>query len=101
MYILLEDAKKHLNLDSDYIDDDSYIISLIEVAEDAVAKSIDKNLKDCLKSGKLIPSVRHAILLLLGTWYNARENVTFGKPVEVPNTLQYLVSLNKHYHINP
>ena len=40
----LETAKKHLNLDDSFNDDDSYITLLIQAAEDAVSKHIDKPL---------------------------------------------------------
>ena len=41
MYVTLESAKKHLNLDDSFNDDDSYISLLIQAAEDAVSKHID------------------------------------------------------------
>lgn len=43
MYITLDEAKKHLNVESDFTEDDSYITSLIEVAEAKVAAEL------CLK----------------------------------------------------
>ncbi len=36
MYVTLDEAKKHLNIDADFTDDDAYITSLIEVSEDSV-----------------------------------------------------------------
>ena len=36
MYVTLDEAKKHLNVDADFTDDDAYITSLIEVSEDSV-----------------------------------------------------------------
>ena len=36
MYILLDTAKQHLNIDKDFKDDDNYIIHLISVAEDTM-----------------------------------------------------------------
>lgn len=38
MYVTLETAKKHLNLDNSFTDDDSYISLLINASEDAVSK---------------------------------------------------------------
>ena len=46
MYIYLEDAKKHLNINKDFLDDDMYIASLIQVAEEIVEKDIDTRLAD-------------------------------------------------------
>ena len=36
MYLTVEDAKRHLNIDATFTDDDGYISDLIDVAEDAV-----------------------------------------------------------------
>ena len=36
MYVTLEETKKHLNIDESFKDDDVYINSLVQVAEDAV-----------------------------------------------------------------
>ena len=36
MYITIDEAKKHLNVDDSYKDDDTYIGDLIKVAEDSV-----------------------------------------------------------------
>ena len=44
MYVTLEQAKKHLNIDSDFNEDDDYIMQLINVAEIAVEKHIDCDL---------------------------------------------------------
>lgn len=48
MHIELEDIKKHLNLDEDYTDDDSYLVYLESVAEQLVEKHIDKTLEDMI-----------------------------------------------------
>lgn len=41
MFVTLSLAKKHLQIDEDFKEDDNYIIGLIKVAEDAVAKNLD------------------------------------------------------------
>jgi hypothetical protein len=46
MYIDLKTVKKHLQIDEDYLDDDSYLLMLISVAEDTVATHLDLNLKE-------------------------------------------------------
>jgi hypothetical protein len=48
MYVTVSDVKKHLQIDPDFKDDDSYIIYLIQVAEDAVAQHLDAPLADLL-----------------------------------------------------
>lgn len=100
MYITKLEAKKHLNIDDFFEDDDNYILELIKVSEDIVSKRIDKKLSDCVgNNGELEPSIKHAVLLMVGTLYNNREATTPLNIKEVPYSFEYLADLNKHYHI--
>ena len=56
MYVTLEEAKKHLNIDDSFKDDDSYINSLILVAEDAIEKNTDIALNEQMEGGKFTTS---------------------------------------------
>ena len=79
MYILLDDAKRHLNVDKDFRDDDKYIASLIDVAEKVVERNIDINLKELEDGDGDIPSpLIQAMLLLVGNFYANRESVAFA-----------------------
>lgn len=87
MYITLKEARKHLNIDDDFFtEDDGYILALIEAAENAVAFDIDRRLSDCIDSrtGTLFPSLRQAILMLIGSAYNFRESITVQNIKSVP-----------------
>lgn len=104
MFITLEEAKKHLNIDSDFTEDDTYITNLINVAEIAVFKHIDDN--DVIETEEdgegnetqTIPSpLKQAMLLLIGTMYANREPVSYTSTSEVPLSYNYLLSLFKHY----
>lgn len=97
MYLTLDDAKKHLNIDADFTDDDAYITALIGVSEDAVAHHIDARLADVAQDGVLPPSVLHAIRFLVGNLYANREMAAFATAVEVPYTYSYLIALYKNY----
>lgn len=101
MYILLKDAKKHLNIDNDFNEDDKYILHLIQVAEDVIAKRIDKNLEDCVnpKTGYLNKSIIQSILLLIGQFYANREATSPTSANEIPIGFNFLCDLNKHYNI--
>ena len=99
MYITLDEAKKHLNIDKSFTDDDQYITSLIKVAEDAVSKNMDIALSDVLEDGKLPPSIIQSILLLVGNLYNSREAATYSTVSEVPYAFKYLVNLNRHFSV--
>ena len=98
MYITLPEAKRHLIIDEFFNDDDQYIIDLIKVAEDAVAKRINRPLYACLTiDGTLEPSVRQLILIMIGQLYNHREATTPLNVKEVPLSFEYLSDLNKEY----
>lgn len=98
MYIYLEDCKKHLNIDQEFQDDDMYIASLIQVAEDVVEKDIDTRLADLEDEDGDIPSaLKQAMLLLVGNFYANRESVAYANMVKVPYSYQYLIDLYKNY----
>ena len=99
MYITLEQAKKHLLLDKDFTDDDSYISGLIQVAEDSIAKHLDIALSELEEGGTLPPSIIHAMLLMIGNLYANREPVSYGSVAKIPLTYEYLVGLYKKYEI--
>lgn len=90
MYLTIEDLKKHLNVD--HSEDDNYIEELAEVAEDAVSEYLNRPLSDFVdSSGNLKASVRHAVRLLVGTWYGSRESVAFASPSVMPDGVYALL----------
>lgn len=89
MYLTVEDLKKHLNVD--HSEDDIYIGDLIEVAEDHVATYLNAQLTEFVEDGKLKASVKHAIRLLVGTWYASRESVAFATPSVLPDGVYALL----------
>ena len=99
MYVTLNEAKKHLNIDTDFVDDNAYIINLIEVAEDCIQKNTDVVLADQVEAGVLPASLKHSILLLVGNLYNNREATSYSIPKEVPFAFKYLVNLNRNFTV--
>lgn len=99
MYITLEEAKKHLQIDQEFTGDDAYITSLIEVSEDSVSKHLDIALEGLIARGKLPPAVKQAILLMVGNLYANREPVSYSGTVKIPYTMEYLIGLYKKYYI--
>lgn len=99
MYLQLYQIKKHLNIDSDFTDDDEYLMDLGYTAELSVQKSIDKNLSELEDGDGMIPSpLIHAALLLVGTWYADRESVTHAAASPLPNAYEFLVNLYRDYY---
>lgn len=98
MYNTLEQIKKHLNIDTEFVDDDNYLMLLEKVAEDSVERHIDHSLADLEDDGgQLPPSLNHAVLFLVGTMYANRESVTYGSAREIPTTYNYILDMFKDY----
>lgn len=96
MYVTLDIAKKHLNVEADFADDDEYITHLIEVAEDVVGRELCKPLEELEDENHAIPAtVMQCILLMLGNLYENREPVAFANAVEVPLAYRHLLGLYK------
>ena len=98
-YINIETIKKHLNIESDFTEDDGYLSILEDVAEETVAKHICSNLSDLEDGNGNIPMpIHHAILLYIGDLYNSREGNAYGVSVtQIPFSYDYLLSLYKNY----
>lgn len=100
-YLTLEEIKKHLNLDSEFIDDDAYLTALAEASEDVVAKYIDYPLVQLEDDdGQLPKALKFAMLLWIGTIYSVRESVTAVNMSTVPHSLELLCDLYRDYTIN-
>ena len=98
-YLNLDLIKKHLNIDNGFHDDDSYIEALGDVVEEITEKHIDVSFKKLTadNNGKIPTPLKQAMLLLLGTYYNNRENVAFASSSEIPLSYSYLLSLYQNY----
>lgn len=92
-YVTLDDAKKQLNIDSYFTDDDTYIEQLTDIAVEVVQRHsrVDFEEEGCPKA------LKHAILLLVGTWYLDRESVTAAAMKPVPHSYDYLVDMYYKY----
>ena len=97
-YLNLELIKNHLNLQN-FSDDDKYLQHLGSAVEFVVERDIDKKLSKIAEEngGEFPPSLLHAMLLLLGTYYANRENVSYASCIEVPKTYQYICDLYRCY----
>ena len=87
-HIDLQLAKRHLNVEESFTEDDEYIKGLIEAAEAVVEKE---------NEGKLPSPLRQCILLMVGQFYANREPVAFVQSAEIPLSYSHLVSLYRNY----
>lgn len=99
MYIQLDLAKKHLNIEEDFTDDDEYILSLIEVAESAVRVHVNEDFASIAEKngGCLPPPILQAALLMIGNMYQNREPIG-TKNQALPFNYQYLIDLYRNYN---
>jgi uncharacterized phage protein (predicted DNA packaging) len=99
MLVNLNRIKKHLNIDVDFTDDDEYIESLEQIAEDLVQKHIDKKFEDIIAEDGVVPTpLLQAILLFIGNMYDNRESVAYSSVTEVPKSLDYILSMYRDYN---
>ena len=98
-YLNLDLIKKHLNIDSDFHDDDEYLTMLGNVVEQVTERHIDSSfaLITFENNGVFPPTLMQAMLLLCGTYYSNRENVAFTSSSEIPQSYSYLLSLYQNY----
>ncbi len=103
MYTTIEKIKSHLNIDSDFTEDDDYLIHLAVAAESAVAKRLNVKTLGSLMTdqGYLPEDVSHAVLLIIGNLYANREPVAFGNAVKIPYTLDFLFEINQNFKNKP
>jgi len=94
MYVLISDLRKHLNID--HTEDDAYLGELEKVAEDVIATYLQCDLSEYEDPNQcshetMKPAIRHAIRLLVGTWYASREDVVFASTTTLPHGVQALL----------
>ena len=99
-YLSLSEIKKHLNIDADFHDDDLYLESLEEAAEEVISKMIDFPLVSLENEENDIPrSLKFAILLWIGSLYAVRESISSVSLTPVPHSLELLVDLYRDYKL--
>lgn len=99
MYISLDYAKQHLNLYPDFVEDDEYILGLINAAEQAVRVHVNKDFDTLAEeNGGCLPTpLLQAMLLAIGNWYQNREPLG-TRNMALPFNYDYLISLYRNYN---
>lgn len=98
-YISLERAKQHLNLESDFVDDDELIRQYIDAAELTVLLEVNASSFEELETepGNLPAPLQQAILLLLGTFYGSRESIVYGVIMQQVPAYKHLIHLYRNF----
>lgn len=101
-YVDLQMAKRHLNIESGFEEDDEYIQMLISVAEEKVAKELCVSAEELatIDGGEDIPApLKHAILLSVGAYYAFREDITTVQSRPLEQGVKYLTQLYRDYSL--
>lgn len=96
-YLSLELAKRHLNIEQAFAADDELIEQYIATAELMVELDIHVELSSLEVDGKLPAPLVQAMLLLVGTYYVARETIAFGVIKQEIPAYDHLVSKYRNY----
>lgn len=98
-YITLSEAKNHLRVEEDFVDDDAYILKCIDAAEEVVSQDICVPIDDMKDEQGGIPApLRQAMLMMLGTFYDsARQTIVFGTLVHKIPAYEHLIGLYRKY----
>ena len=99
-YTTLADIKQHLNIETEFTDDDDYIVNLISVAEMSVYEYLNGGLSgstiNITVDGETITalpkSIKHAIVLLTAHFYLNRALVSFAQGYELPYAFKFLLN---------
>lgn len=98
MYVELSLAKRHLNIEPEFTDDDALIKQYIGTAELMVELDIHESLTTFETEPGVLPApLVQAMLLLVGTYYVARETVAFGVIKQELPAYDHLVSKYRNY----
>jgi hypothetical protein len=99
-YATLIMAKRHLNIEDAFTDDDTYIESLITVAEEKVAAELCVSVEEMAainKNGSLPMPLLQAILLTIGAYYTNREDITTVQTKPLEYGVKYLTQLYRNF----
>lgn len=99
-YATIEMAKRHLNIEDAFTEDDAYIEALISVAEEKVAAELCtsvEGLSSLTKEGDIPSTILHAILLTIGAYYTNREDITTVKTIPLEYGVKYLTQLYRNF----
>ena len=101
-YLTLDIVKKHLNVESSFTDDDSYIELLADVAEQKVAKELHVTLQSLstIDGASEIPTLlKQAMLLSVGLYYANRDEASTALSRPIEQGSKWLIDLYRDYSL--
>lgn len=97
-FLNLDIIKAHLNIAPDFNGDDYLLISYADASEQAIQAMLDTKLTNMLdENGNLPDPIISAMLLLVGTLFNDRENDVHGTITKHSSGVEYLIAPFRNY----
>lgn len=98
-FLTIDEIKKQLVIDSDFTDDDKYLESLGDAAEDAVQELVSEDLMQIAaeRNGVLPPSLRHAMRMFVDYFYSVERGGSNGDK-EIPQAIYTFIKLYRNYN---
>jgi len=97
-YTLLSELKKHLNIETTFTEDDTYLSTLIDVAELSINEYCNGGLETY--ESEIPVTVKQATLILAAHLYINRTAVSFVQALEIPYSFKFLLNPYRIYTIN-
>lgn len=97
-YTTLATLKAHLNIETAFTADDTYLTSLIDVVELMISEYCCGGL-DEYTSVTMPVVVKHAALLLAAHLYTTRTMVSYAQGYEIPYSFKFLLNPYRTYTV--
>lgn len=95
-YLTIDQIKKQCVIDDDFFDDDEYLETLGDTAEELVEQEIDNNLIDVVaENGGVLPKpLQHAMKIIVEYFYNNRGS---DDVAQIPDAFFHMCKLYRKY----
>jgi len=98
-YTTLAAIKAHLNIETGYTADDTYITALIGVVEGAISNHCNGGLAGYTAAEDVPVTVKHAALIIAANLYLNRSSVSFAQGYKIPYSFEFLLNPYRIYTI--
>lgn len=96
-YLTLDRIKQQVIVDTDFHDDDDYLLYLADVAQDYVEQELDSSLDMIVAehNGTLPKGIEHCMLLIIDYFYSTNRGSNEGQ--EIPQAFLHLCQMYRSW----
>lgn len=94
-YLTIDELKKQCNIDTEFTDDDEYLVSLGDTAETLVSEQVNLPLDEivAMNDGVMPSPLKHAMKLIVEYFYDNRGSDS----TQIPDAYKYMTQLYRNY----